>query len=124
LIGPAGSGKTTHTEFLRKRFGIPTVTVDDLIQANPAALAKYRCQGITAGPPQLKPAVDGLLAEQLSSLDLSKGLALDGYPAGKDQAGHLSGETETASSHRHSNRSSGRRGQTAAQGKTARRRQT
>jgi len=89
LIGPAGSGKTTHTEFLRKRFGIPTVAMDDLIQANPAALAKFHRKGITPGPPQLNPAIDGLVAEKLSSLDLTKGVALDGYPASKDQADHL-----------------------------------
>ena len=89
LIGPTGSGKTTQLEFLKKRFGIPTVGVDDLIQANPAALAKYRRPGIAPGPPQLNPAVDRLVAEKLASLDLSRGVVLDGYPASKDQADHL-----------------------------------
>jgi adenylate kinase len=89
LIGPTGSGKTTQVEFLNKRFGIPTVAVDDLIQANPAALAKYRRQGITPGPPQLNPAIDRLVAEKLASLDLARGVVLDGYPASKDQADHL-----------------------------------
>ena len=89
LIGPTGSGKTTQAEFLRKRFGIPTVGVDDLVQANPAALAKYRRSGITSGPPQLSPAIDALVAEKLDSLDLTKGVVLDGYPASKDQADHL-----------------------------------
>jgi uridine kinase len=64
LIGPTGSGKTTQAEFLKKRFGIPTIAVDELIQANPAALTKYRTAGITAGPPQLNPAIDGLVAEK------------------------------------------------------------
>jgi adenylate kinase len=89
LIGPTGSGKTTQAEFLKKRFGIPTIAVDELIQANPAALTKYRTEGITAGPPQLNPAIDGLVAEKVTGLDLTKGLALDGYPASKDQADHL-----------------------------------
>jgi adenylate kinase len=89
LIGPTGSGKTTQAEFLKKRFGIPTIAVDDLIQANPAALAKYRRPGITPGPPQLNPAIDELVAEKLASLDLTKGVALDGYPGSKDQADHL-----------------------------------
>ncbi len=40
LVGPAGSGKTAQAEFLRKRFGIPAVAVDDLIQANPGAPAQ------------------------------------------------------------------------------------
>ena len=89
LIGPTGSGKTTQAEFLKQRFGIPTITVDDLIQANPAALAQYRTAGITPGPPQLNPAIDGLVAEKIGSLDLTKGVALDGYPGSKDQADHL-----------------------------------
>jgi len=89
LIGPTGSGKTTQAEFLKKRFGIPTLAVDDLIQANPAAFAKYRLQGITPGPPQLNPAIDALIAEKVTSLDLTKGVALDGYPASKDQADRL-----------------------------------
>jgi len=85
LIGPTGSGKTTQTEFLKKRFKIPTIAVDELITANPTALAKYR----SAGPPQLNPAIDSLVAAAVTSLDLTKGLVLDGYPASKDQADHL-----------------------------------
>jgi len=89
LIGPTGSGKTTQAEFLKKRFGIPAVTVDELIEKNPLALAKYQRPGITPGPPQLNPAVDALVAEELASMDLTKGVVLDGYPASKDQADHL-----------------------------------
>jgi adenylate kinase len=89
LIGPTGSGKTTQAAFLKKRFRIPTIAVDDLVQTNPAALAKYRTPGITPGPPQLNPAIDGLVAEAITRSDLTKGVALDGYPASKDQADHL-----------------------------------
>src|SRR5690348_9327422 len=89
LIGPTGSGKTTQAEFLKRRFGIPTISVEELIQANPAALAKYREPGITPGPPQLNPAINALVAEKIAGLDLTKGVALDGYPASKDQADHL-----------------------------------
>src|SRR5215471_14886590 len=69
LIGPTGSGKSTQAEFLKKRFGIPTVAVDDLVQANPAALAKYQTAGIKPGPPQLNPAIDELVAEKVASSD-------------------------------------------------------
>ena len=89
LVGPTGCGKTTQAQFLKEWFGITTISVEDLIQANPAALAKYRRPGITPGPPQLNPAIDGLIAEKLAGLDLTKGVALDGYPASKDQADHL-----------------------------------
>ncbi|HUL51580.1 MAG TPA: nucleoside monophosphate kinase [Candidatus Nitrosotalea sp.] len=89
LVGPTGSGKTTQAEFLKRRFGIPTIAVDDLVQANQAALEKYRTAGIKPGPPQLNPAIDALVAEKVASLDLTKGVALDGYPGSKDQADHL-----------------------------------
>jgi adenylate kinase len=94
LIGPTASGKTTQAEFLKKRFGIPAISVDELITANPAALAKYRPAGITPGPPQLNPAIDALVAAAITGLDLSKGLVLDGYPASKDQADHLAALAE------------------------------
>ena len=91
LIGSTGSGKTTQAEFLKKRFGISTIAVDDLIHANSAALARYRSAGINFGPPQLNPAIDALVAETLTHTDLTRGVALDGYPASKDQADHLAG---------------------------------
>jgi len=89
LIGPTGSGKTTQSEFLKKEYSIPTVNIDDLIRDNPEALAKYNEQGIDPGVPQGNPAISELVADRLSKLDLSNGVALDGYPATKDQADHL-----------------------------------
>ena len=89
LIGPPGSGKTTQSEFLRKTFGAPSITVEDLIKSNPAALAKYETEGVTAGTPQSNPALNDLVMDALSKIDLTKGVVLDGYPATKDQADHL-----------------------------------
>ena len=89
LIGPTGSGKTTQSAFLKTKFGIPTVTSDDLIKQNPAVLAKYREPGIDPGTPQTNPALNELVADRLQKMDLSKGVVLDGYPATKDQADHL-----------------------------------
>ena len=90
LMGPTGAGKTTQAAFLKKRFGIPTIAVDEVILANPAAMAKYK----SAGPPQLNPAVDTMIAEKVSAMDLTKGVALDGYPGSKDQADHLAALAE------------------------------
>ena len=89
LIGPTGSGKTTQSEFLKRKFNIPTIAVDDLIRDNPAALAKYQRPGIDSGTPQSSPALNDLVRERLIAMDLKKGVALDGYPATKDQADHL-----------------------------------
>lgn len=91
LIGPPGSGKTTQSEFLKKTFGIPTITIEDLIRNNPATLAKYRTDGIDPGTPQSSPALNELVQQALSKMDLTKGVILDGYPATKDQADHLAG---------------------------------
>ena len=89
LIGTTGSGKTTQVEFLKRRYGIPTITVDDLINENPAVMAKYRTPGIDPGTPQSSAAVNELIRDRLSKMDLKKGFALDGYPATKDQADHF-----------------------------------
>lgn len=89
LIGPTGSGKTTQSEFLKKRFGIPTLSADDLAKQNPSELAKYRESGITPGTPTTNPALNELVRDKLSKMDLTKGVALDGYPSTKDQADYL-----------------------------------
>jgi adenylate kinase len=89
LIGPTGSGKTTQSEFLKKKYNIPTVAVDDLIRDNPAAMQKYKTPGIDAGTPQTSEALNDLVRDRLAKMDLTKGVALDGYPATKDQADHL-----------------------------------
>ena len=89
LMGPTGSGKTTQSEFIKREFGISTIGVDDLIKENPSALEKYRTPGISPGPPQTSPALNELVRDRLSKMDLKKGVVLDGYPATKDQADHL-----------------------------------
>ncbi len=86
LIGPPGSGKTTQSEFLKKTFSIPTLTSEDLARSHPEALAKYETTGITAGTPQSNPALNDLVRDALTKMDLTKGVVLDGYPASKDQA--------------------------------------
>lgn len=89
LIGPAGAGKTTQSQFLQEKFSIPTISADDLARENPAALAKYRETGIDPGTPTTSPALNDLIADRLSKVDLTHGVVLDGYPATKDQADHL-----------------------------------
>jgi adenylate kinase len=103
LIGPTGSGKTTQTEILKKNFGLPTISVDDLIRDNPSLFVQPKTAAIKAGgtkpsatktaatpaPPQANPAMNALVDAALNKLDLTKGLVLDGYPASKEQADHL-----------------------------------
>ena len=64
LIGPPGSGKTTQSELLAKRYKVPVVAGD-------AALT------------------DDGLRTRLKALDVSRGFILDGYPATHHQADFL-----------------------------------
>jgi adenylate kinase len=89
LIGPTGSGKTTQAAFLARRYGLPTIAADELIQQNPQALKKYQTPGIDPGEPQASPALNDLIHDRLSRMDAKQGFVLDGYPATKDQADHL-----------------------------------
>lgn len=89
LMGPTGSGKTTQTDFIKKRFKIPTITVEDLIREHPSELAKFETPGIDPGPPQTNPALNELVRDACRKLDLTKGVVLDGYPATKEQADYL-----------------------------------
>src|SRR5271157_5863844 len=103
LIGPTGSGKTTQTEILKKNFGLPTISMDDLIRDNPSLFIQPKTAATKAGgtkpsatktaaapaPPQANPAMNALVDAALSKLDLTKGVVLDGYPASKEQADHL-----------------------------------
>lgn len=64
LIGPPGSGKTTQSEVLSKRYKVPVITGD-------AAMS------------------DDALRAKLKALDVSRGFILDGYPATRRQADFL-----------------------------------
>lgn len=89
LIGPPAGGKTTQSSALSKDLGIPVVSVDELIAANRQAFAKQSNVGTAPLDPRVDPAVNRLVEEKLRSLDLSKGVILDGYPAAAIHADYL-----------------------------------
>jgi adenylate kinase len=81
LVGPPLSGKTTHISLLEKSYGIPTVAVDDLIHAHASDLQVFVMPGQTLRDMRYDPSITRYLRSKLDSMDLSKGVALDGYPA-------------------------------------------
>jgi adenylate kinase len=89
LIGPPGSGKTTQAEILRKERGMALISTDDLITRNRQAFQKYKNSNIQGVEPRVDPALNRLVEEALGSVDLSKGVILDGYPAAKSHGDHL-----------------------------------
>ena len=89
LIGPPGAGKTTQSSALSKELGMPDISVDELIAANPGEFKQKNSPGTAAQDPRVDPAVNRLVEDKLRSLDLSKGVILDGYPAAVIHADHL-----------------------------------
>jgi adenylate kinase len=89
LIGPPVSGKTTQAQILQKQRGMAVISVEDLIAQNREAFEKIRRPQIQGVGPRLDPIVNRLIDERLRSIDRSKGVILDGYPASKDQGDHL-----------------------------------
>jgi adenylate kinase len=89
LIGPPLSGKTVFVQSITRDYGIPSISIEDLIRSNAAELDKLRGQGISLAEMRYDPSMSRYLRERLKTADLSHGLALDGYPATLVQAEDL-----------------------------------
>jgi adenylate kinase len=86
LIGPPLSGKTTFADSISHTYGVPTISIEDLIRDNAAELDKLRGEGVSLAEMRYDPAMSRYLRERLKTADLSHGLTLDGYPATLVQA--------------------------------------
>jgi adenylate kinase len=89
LIGAPGSGKNTQSAYLQKAYAIPVISADELVKANPAAVASIQTIGVPAIDPRQDSIMNQLLQAKLKTIDTTKGFILDGYPATKDQADFL-----------------------------------
>jgi len=81
LIGPPLSGKTTFITSMSKTYGMPAISIEDLITDNAAALDKLRPQGTSLAEMRYDPAMSRFFQSRVKTTDLSHGLLLDGYPA-------------------------------------------
>ena len=90
LIGPPASGKTTQAQILQKERGMSVISVEDLISQNRQAFQKFSRPEIEGVEPRLDPVLNRLVADRIRTIDRSKGVILDGYPASKEQGDHLS----------------------------------
>jgi adenylate kinase len=89
LIGPPLSGKTTFVTEIQRRYGIPGVSVEDLITDHASELRRMHPEGTSMAEMRYDPAMSRYLRSRLNSMDLSRGAALDGFPATKLQAEDL-----------------------------------
>jgi len=89
LIGPPLSGKTTFADSISHTYGVPTISIEDLIRDNATELDKLRGEGVSLAEMRYDPAMSRYLRERLKTADLSHGITLDGYPATLFQAEEL-----------------------------------
>jgi adenylate kinase family enzyme len=89
LIGPPLSGKTTFADSISRTYGVPSISIEDLIRDNAAELDKLRGEGVSLAEMRYDPAMIRYLRERLKTADLSHGITLDGYPATLVQAEEL-----------------------------------
>ena len=89
LIGPPLSGKTSLVESITRVYGIPSISIEDLIKDHAPELEHLRGQGMSMAEMRYDPAMSRYLRERLKTANLSHGLALDGFPATLVQAEDL-----------------------------------
>jgi len=73
MIGPPGSGKTTQSEMLKKKYEIALLSADDM---------RHKAEGSAEK-------LNTLLREQVLHADSAKGFVLDGYPSTRAEADYL-----------------------------------
>jgi len=89
LIGPPLSGKTTFVTPIQGRYGIPGISIEDLIKDHASELRKMHRGRTSMAEMRYDPAMSRYLRARLGSMDLGRGAALDGFPATKQQAEEL-----------------------------------
>ena len=89
LIGPPLSGKTTFADSIAHSYGVPSISIEDLIRDNAAELERLRGEGVSLAEMRYDPAMSRYVRKRLKTADLSHGITLDGYPATLFQAEDL-----------------------------------
>src|SRR5690349_22310801 len=92
LVGPPGSGKSTQAKVLAKKYGIPAITMSDLLKAEMGKKnhgSKDLTASVASGEMLTDDAAADLIRLRLLRADLSKGFILDGFPATAGQAKSL-----------------------------------
>jgi adenylate kinase family enzyme len=89
LIGPPLSGKTTFMTTIQRRYGLPGVSVEDLITKHASELRKMYRKSIPMAEMRYDPAMSRYLRAHLDKSDLSRGIVLDGFPATRTQTEDL-----------------------------------
>lgn len=94
IIGPPGSGKSTQSKLLGKKYKIPPVDVADLVKkemGKRGALSDALKASMASGDLINDDAANDLIKARLLQPDAGRGFILDGYPRTEGQATFLDG---------------------------------
>jgi adenylate kinase len=89
LIGPPLAGKTSLVTSIQRTYGIPGISIEDLIINHASELRKLHPEGISLAEMRYDPAISRYVRTRLDKMDLGRGVALDGFPATRAQAEEL-----------------------------------
>jgi adenylate kinase len=89
LVGGPESGKSTQAAFIQKRYNIPVIAIEDLINENPSVFKNPQRSGTPGLDLRMNPALIDLFKKKLESIDSTRGFVSDGFPASKEQADAL-----------------------------------
>lgn len=95
VLGSPGSGKTVNAKRISERYGIPTISMSDLLKQargwGKAGSKKTLRAPIESGDLLSDEASIKLLEQRLGKGDVNKGFVLDGFPLTAKQAEYLEG---------------------------------
>lgn len=94
IVGPPGGGKTTQAKKISQKYGIPSISLPDLLKENSGwGKAGQGRKGVKAaiesGELANDEVADQLMRDRLLRNDAQRGFILDGYPATGKQADNL-----------------------------------
>jgi adenylate kinase len=93
LIGPPGAGKTTQARNLSRKYGIPSISMADLLKKdagwNKAGSKKLAKAAVESGELANDQVAGVLMRKRVMQNDAQSGFILDGYPATQGEAENL-----------------------------------
>ena len=95
VLGPPGSGKTVNAQKISRRYGIPAISMADLLEQaggwGKAGSKKMLEASVESGDLVSDEVLITLLEQRLGKSDARKGFLLDGIPSTAKQAEYLEG---------------------------------
>lgn len=94
LLGPPGSGKGTHSAFLREHLGIPAISTGEILRAevqSRSVVGRRVEAAMRSGKLVSDHLVNRIVASRIGHREFGGGFLLDGYPRTADQAAFLDG---------------------------------